>query len=408
MTGAENDTGIWAQASTSPHRGRSTRSIKTETRDAGAVAPRPWHGLLKELLPGIGDPEWIARLERLRDSPNGLHLAILVEPYLQYILDGKKTVESRFGLRRSAPYGQVHSGDVLLLKRAGGPIVGLCEVGDTWFYQLDAASWQSIQRDFAIALCAEDPHFWETRSAASFATLMRVRHVRRVEPLSILKRDRRGWIVLKPSGRQLSVDDGPLLADRRERHQVASSHNAPCVLAFAGAIGSGKSTFSAAVAAELGWPRASFGDYVRAEALRRGLDGSSRDVLQTLGETLISEGWDAFCAGVLSSAGWCTGSSVVVDGIRHVEAISTLAKLTAPSKLCLVYLEAPAAARAQRLRTRGVVNEAERHRIEAHSTEVEVKSRLAELADLRVDTSVSTENVVQKIIKRLAPDAERR
>lgn len=370
MTAGDGDAVIPPRLSGSVAGRHAPRPPMAKTRNAGAVSPRPWQDLINELLLTTkNDPEWVSRLGRLADSPSGLHLAILVEPYLQYILEGKKTIESRFGLRRSAPYGQVHRGDVLLLKRAGGPIVGLCEVGDTWFYRLDAASWQTIRRDFTAALCAEDPLFWETRSAASFATLMRVRRVRPMGPLPIAKRGRRGWIVLKPSGPHLGIDGGSALAARCERRQVASSHNAPCVLAFAGAIGSGKSTVSAAVASELGWPRASFGDYVRAEARRRGLDASSRDVLQALGETLISEGWDTFCAGVLRQADWRPGTPLVIDGIRHIEAIDTLAKLTAPSSIRLVYLEASEEERRRRLYARGLGNDAERLRLEAYSTE---------------------------------------
>ena len=50
-------------------------------------------------------------------SPFSVHLAILLEPYLQYILDGTKTVESRFSKNRIAPYNMVEPGDVVLLKK---------------------------------------------------------------------------------------------------------------------------------------------------------------------------------------------------------------------------------------------------------------------------------------------------
>jgi ASC-1-like (ASCH) protein len=56
---------------------------------------------------------------------NSLHLAILNEPYLEYILQGKKTIESRFSLTRVPPYKQVSKGDIVFLKQYGDPIVGL-------------------------------------------------------------------------------------------------------------------------------------------------------------------------------------------------------------------------------------------------------------------------------------------
>ena len=35
-----------------------------------------------------------------------LHLGIFTEPYLTYMLDGKKTIESRFSKNKIAPYNQ--------------------------------------------------------------------------------------------------------------------------------------------------------------------------------------------------------------------------------------------------------------------------------------------------------------
>lgn len=134
-----------------------------------------------------------------------LHLAVLVEPYLQFILDGQKTIESRFSSRRCAPYERVSRGDVVLLKRVSGPIVGICQVADAWFYKLDPQSWRGIREEFARALCAQDPTFWETRQSASYATLMRVARVRPIEPIDCAKRDRRGWVVIQRPQDQLRL-----------------------------------------------------------------------------------------------------------------------------------------------------------------------------------------------------------
>lgn len=156
--------------------------------------------LENELMPTVhGDPYWSAKLDLcLQQSPHhpGLHLAILLEPYLEYILAGLKTVESRFSVKRVPPYQSIQRGDVVLLKRVSGPIVGIAEASDAWFYQLDPVSWESIRGEFTEALCAQDPDFWEIRKSASFATLIRLRNVRRVRPLHFTKRDRRGWVVL--------------------------------------------------------------------------------------------------------------------------------------------------------------------------------------------------------------------
>lgn len=179
----------------------------------------PRVGLIRTTKPSVGsagislavlknlvndDSFWVTHLQQVfaRGGRSSVHLGIFVEPYLDYVLTGRKTIESRFSAVRCAPYGRVRRGDVLLLKASGGPVVGICSIGQTWSYQLDPDSWGSIRREFTEALCAQDPGFWTSRKSASFATLMQIQNVKRVEPLPWVKRDRRGWVVVKSPGQQ--------------------------------------------------------------------------------------------------------------------------------------------------------------------------------------------------------------
>ena len=155
------------------------------------------------------DSYWASRLDELdcRGIPSvSIHLAVLVEPYLQFVLDGTKTVESRFSVRRYPPFNCVEGGDVILLKRSSGPIVGVCEVSNAWFYELDPKTWNNIKEEFTQALCAQDPMFWQQRQNASFATLLRIDHVLAIRPLRCEKRDRRGWVILRPRQTQLALE----------------------------------------------------------------------------------------------------------------------------------------------------------------------------------------------------------
>lgn len=130
-------------------------------------------------------------------NPFSVHLAVLLQPYLRFILDGSKTVESRFSKKRIAPFNSVSQGDVVLLKKAAAKgISGVCLVTQVWFYQLDTETWYEIRDSFTRALRAEDPEFWEQRKSAQFATLMRVSEVHSLPLIEISKRDRRGWVVL--------------------------------------------------------------------------------------------------------------------------------------------------------------------------------------------------------------------
>ena len=160
--------------------------------------PESWEARLLRELPGRirSDTYWIARLQEIKRHEISLHLAILVEPFLDFILKGHKTVESRFSKRPVPPFDSVTKGDVLLLKRASGPVVAVCEVGSTWQYNLSPQTLVQLRRHFAKALCAMNPEFWEARAQARFLTLMQVQRVKPIDPFFVGKTDRRGWVVV--------------------------------------------------------------------------------------------------------------------------------------------------------------------------------------------------------------------
>ena len=127
----------------------------------------------------------------------GIHLAILVEPYLSYIMDGTKTIESRFSKNKVAPYKRVKKGDAILLKRSGGPIIGCCEVAEAMFFQIDPGVLLALKEEHGRQIRAPD-EFWKEKESSSYVTLLKIRGVVPVLPgIAIAKNDQRGWIVLR-------------------------------------------------------------------------------------------------------------------------------------------------------------------------------------------------------------------
>jgi hypothetical protein len=152
--------------------------------------------VLRQLL--LNDHVWSTNLENAK----GIHLAVLVEPFLGYILEGTKTIESRFSVKRIAPFERIATGDLVLLKRSGGPIVALAKVQRPEFVVLCAKTWPKV-RALAKPLCA-DESFWRDRVQKKYATLLRMAAVREIPQFSVAKIDRRAWVVLRdPSQRHL-------------------------------------------------------------------------------------------------------------------------------------------------------------------------------------------------------------
>jgi hypothetical protein len=126
----------------------------------------------------------------------GVHLAIFVEPFLTAVLDGRKTVESRFGVHRRPPYRCVDAKDIILIKRSGGPIVGVAQAGAATFHELSPAVLSDIRERFAFQLFALDEDFWESRADKQYATLIELNDPAEVTPFPFPKRDRQGWVII--------------------------------------------------------------------------------------------------------------------------------------------------------------------------------------------------------------------
>jgi cytidylate kinase len=176
------------------------------------------------------------------------------------------------------------------------------------------------------------------------------------------------------------------------------------ILAFAGPICSGKSVISTSVAQRLGWDWVSFGDFLRDEARRRGIDPSSRTDLQDLGQTFLDKGWASFCEGVLNYAKWVRGMNLIIDGIRHAEAVHTLRKLTAPCRFTLIFVQTPVEIRKARLVARepGVSFDA----VDSHPVERETQTALMRLAEYTVDGSLAVEEASSRLLEQFNAPAD--
>jgi adenylate kinase family enzyme len=155
----------------------------------------------------------------------------------------------------------------------------------------------------------------------------------------------------------------------------------PVVIGLAGKRGSGKSTIARRLAKEHGFVHASFGDAVRREAVARALS-TDTPTLQSLGRALIDEwGWIRFCQAVMDSIP--ESPRIVIDGIRHADAVKTLRHLVAPSRFELVFVQLAHEMRLERIRDRGRIGDSDAI-VDSDPVELEVES-LHALAAFEVD-----------------------
>ena len=126
-----------------------------------------------------GNTFWTRKLTM--GTPVQVHLAVMVEPYLSRVLDGSKTIESRFSRKKIAPWGRVSSGDVVVLKKSGGSFAAVFEATNATDVELSPDSMAQIR---------------QAKAECSFATLISIGHLFVFPPFSLAFRNRRSWVDL--------------------------------------------------------------------------------------------------------------------------------------------------------------------------------------------------------------------
>lgn len=172
------------------------------------------------------------------------------------------------------------------------------------------------------------------------------------------------------------------------------------LLCISGKINSGKTTLAKELSQAIEWPRVSFGDFVRKEAKKRGLD-DSRTTLQKLGESLLNSDIRLFCQNVLAEANWRHKMPLIVEGIRHQEVLNTLKRIASSEKVVLIYINTENSIRFSRILASGQEVPDERH-----STEIQVQNTLLNKADVVINGNESVEKAISKVVSWLKNETE--
>lgn len=124
------------------------------------------------------------------------HLVILKKPYLNAILDGRKTIESRFAKTRPSAFGRVQSGDRLFLKVSSGPVCAMATVATVkYFENLTEAKILQIKQQYNEYIGGND-EYWHSKLDSKSGLLAWLKDVTPIEPVRINKKDWRAWVVL--------------------------------------------------------------------------------------------------------------------------------------------------------------------------------------------------------------------
>ena len=168
------------------------------------------HDLIRQLHVNVQDDsqwnQYLADCTTFGPARSSLHLAVFVEPYLSLLMAGAKTIESRFSQNLVPPFNLIWPGDLVLLKRSGGEVVGIGHVGKVKYLRRSDTSWNDLRRTYEKQLCVTDDDFWERVSDAWFASLIWFDQLKQLPAIECDKQDRRGWVIIKHATDQLVLE----------------------------------------------------------------------------------------------------------------------------------------------------------------------------------------------------------
>jgi hypothetical protein len=132
------------------------------------------------------------------------HAAILLPRYIDLILEGKKTVESRLSIVRPRMFGLVRPGDRIWLKQVGGPFraVALALHVEQWS-NLTPTDLAALRAAHGRAIAAPAA-YWKRHARARYAVfiwLCEIRTPTQTPTINCPKGSRHAWYVLTPNAR---------------------------------------------------------------------------------------------------------------------------------------------------------------------------------------------------------------
>lgn len=151
------------------------------------------------------------------------------------------------------------------------------------------------------------------------------------------------------------------------------------IVALSGQTGSGKTSLAKELARKLQADFVSFGAFVRAEAILRGIE-TDKLTLQNLGQALINElGTDEFIYRVLLYGQANNDGVTVLDGVRSIEIWTAIQRLTLHT--FLIYIDVDENKRISRIKSRDKLTASSIQLAMNHPMEIGI-STLRRYADL--------------------------
>ena len=109
------------------------------------------------------------------------------------MINGQKTIESRFSKNKIIPYQKINKNDIVLIKKSGEPIIGYFTIQKILFFNLKETSIEKLKEKYQK--CVQEI-FWQEKKLSNYATLIKIEKIHLLKPFFISKKGMQSWIKL--------------------------------------------------------------------------------------------------------------------------------------------------------------------------------------------------------------------
>lgn len=126
------------------------------------------------------------------------HLMIVHPRYIAPLLSGTKSLESRLGQDRRAPFGKVSPGDIIYIKPTGKRVIAKAIVRSVEEYEdLTPDDILNLRESYDDRIMGGD-HYWDSKANSKYATLIGFEKVTMLNdestvPAELLVANRNAW-----------------------------------------------------------------------------------------------------------------------------------------------------------------------------------------------------------------------
>lgn len=110
--------------------------------------------MYEEIIKNLKEQLTYTELKKIKE--HNLSLGIFSEQYLTYMLNGKKTIESRFSKNKILPQNQICKDDIVIVKKSSADVVAYFTIKEILFFDLNKVSIDEIKSKYNKQLCVDE------------------------------------------------------------------------------------------------------------------------------------------------------------------------------------------------------------------------------------------------------------